>query len=260
MKRFIVAEKSDTITRYFNEVNKCDLLSIEEENELTNRIVNGDKEAINELVEGNLKFAISVAKGYQGLGLSLSDLINDGNIGLIKAANKFDPTRGFRFISYAVYWIRQSIMQSLNDNSRVIRLPSSVINKISQLEKENEEYLESIPKEYPSCLSLNKKMGEYTGFALEDTISSEEDLTDTFSDESDRLKKVLNKTMDCLTNRERGIIECYYGLNTKVEPMTLEAIGDRYDLTKERIRQIKEKAIRRLRHNNLGLYKLIKNS
>jgi len=137
MKRFIVAEKSDTITRYFNEVNKCDLLSIEEENELTNRIVNGDKEAINELVEGNLKFAISVAKEYQGLGLSLSDLINDGNIGLIKAANKFDPTRGFRFISYAVYWIRQSIMQSLNDNSRVIRLPSSVINKISQLEKEN---------------------------------------------------------------------------------------------------------------------------
>lgn len=256
MKSFIVNEKSDTITKYFKEINKCELLSVEEENVLTNRIANGDKAAINELVKANLKFVISVAKEYQGLGLSLNDLINDGNIGLIKAAERFDPTRGFKFISYAVYWIKQSIMQSLNDNSRMIRLPSNIVNKILQLNKENGEKIDK--EHYPSCVSLNTKIGEYTGFELGDMVADEDaDDFDVFDYETKRLKKVLDKTMQCLTNRERGIIECYYGINTQCEPMTLEAIGDKYDLTKERIRQIKQKAIRRLRHNNLELHNLI---
>lgn len=246
------------ITKYFKDVNKYELLTPEKETEIANRIAKGDETAINELVNGNLKFAVSIAKEYQGLGLPLSDLINEGNIGLIKAANRFDPTRGFKFISYAVYWIKQSIMQSLNDNSRVIRLPSNIVNKIIQLEKENEEYMETIKHEYPSCISLNSKVGEYTGFEIGDTIEDEScDSLDVLEYETERLKKVLNKTLECLSNKERGIIECYFGLNNTTEPMTLEAIGDRYDLTKERIRQIKENAIRRLRHNNVELHNLI---
>lgn len=257
MKEYNITDRSGTIGKYFKEVNKCDLLTVEEETILTNKIVDGDEKAINELVTANLKFVISVAKDYQGLGLTLGDLINEGNIGLIKAAHRFDPSRGFRFISYAVYWIKQSIMQSLNDNSRMIRLPSNIVSKISQLSKENGGNNE--PDEvYPSCVSLNTKIGEYTGFELGDMVADESANTlDVFDYENDRLKEILNKTLNCLNNRERGIIECYYGLNTKCEPMTLEAIGDRYDLTKERIRQIKERAIRRLRHNNLELHNLI---
>ena len=257
MKNYI-SENTNVITKYFKDVNKHDLLSTEEENKIAMRIINGDESAIDELVNGNLKFAISVAKEYQGLGLPLADLINEGNIGLIKAAKRFDPTRGFKFISYAVYWIKQSIMQSLNDNSRMIRLPSNIVNKIIQYNRENEEYMESMEEEYASCVSLNTKVGEYTGFELGDMIADEDaNSMDILEHEAEKLKKVLNKTLECLSNKERGIIECYFGLNSTSEPMTLEAIGDRYDLTKERIRQIKEKAIRRLRHNNLDLHNLI---
>lgn len=257
MKSYI-SEKTDVITKYFKDVNKHELLSPEEENEIANRIIEGDESAIDELVNANLKFVISVAKEYQGLGLPLPDLINEGNIGLIKAAKRFDPTRGFKFISYAVYWVKQSIMQSLNDNSRIIRLPSNIVNKIIQHNKENEEYMETMEEDYPTCVSLNTRVGEYTGFELGDMIEDEEvDNMDVLDYETEKLKKVLNKTLECLSNKERGIIECYFGLNSNFEPMTLEAIGDRYDLTKERIRQIKEKAIRRLRHNNIDLHNLM---
>lgn len=257
MKNYI-NDKTDVISKYFKDVNKHELLSTEEENAIAIRITEGDKSAIDELVNANLKFVISVAKEYQGLGLPLSDLINEGNIGLIKGAQRFDPTRGFKFISYAVYWVKQSIMQSLNDNSRMIRLPSNIVNKIIQFNKENEDYHDSMEEQYPSCVSLNAKVGEYTGFELGDMIADEDvNNLDVLEYETKRLKKTLNKTLECLSNKERGIIECYFGLNENFEPMTLEAIGDRYDLTKERIRQIKEKAIRRLRHNNVELHNLI---
>ena len=260
MKDYVIVDRSGTIGKYFNEVNKGSLLTVEKEVEIATRIVNGDEKAVNELVTSNLKFVISVAKDYQGLGVPLSDLINEGNIGLIKAANRFDPSRGFRFISYAVYWIKRSIMQSLNDNSRMIRLPTNIISKISKLNKENKGEGYESDLTYPTCISLNTKIGTYSGFELGDLISDESaDPITLLGDESKHLTKILNKTLDCLNNRERGIIECYYGLNTKCEPMTLEAIGDRYDLTKERIRQIKVTALRRLRCNNLELHNLINN-
>jgi len=259
MKNY-VNEKVNIVSKYFRDVNKHELLSNEEEEEITKRIINGDESAIEELVNGNLKFVISVAKEYQGLGLPLPDLINEGNIGLITAAKRFDPSRGFKFISYAVYWIKQCIMHSLNENSRTIRLPSNIINKILKYNKENEEYMESMVNSYPICISINTKLGEYTGFEIADTIEDESCAPlDVLEYETEKLKKVLNKTLECLSNKERGIIECYFGVNSTTEPMTLEAIGDKYDLTKERIRQIKEKAIRRLRHNNIDLHNLINN-
>jgi len=257
MKNYI-NEKTNIVSKYFKDVNKHKLLTSEEENKIAERITNGDESAINELVNANLKFVISIAKDYQNLGLPLSDLINEGNFGLIKAAKRFDPSRGFKFISYAVWWVRQSIMQSLNDNSRMIRLPSNIVNKIIQHNKQNEEYFEEMEEQYPTCVSLNTKIGTYTGFELGDMLPDEDINTlDVLEFETDKLKRVLNKTLECLSNKERGIIECYFGLNKNYEPMTLEAIGDRYDLTKERIRQIKEKAIRRLRHNNVELHNLI---
>ena len=263
MKEYIITNRSDTLTKYFKDINKSDLLTVEEETNIANRIQNGDKEAIDELVKANLKFVISVAKEFQGLGLPLPDLISEGNLGLMKAATRFDPTRGFRFISYAVYWIKQSIMQSLNENSRMIRLPANIIHKIGQLNKKTSEEFSKEKAEdeetvYPSCVSLNSPIGDYDGYELGDMLIDDSvDKLDVLEHETERLKRAVNNTLNCLDERERGIIECYFGLNTHCEPMTLEAIGDRYDLTKERIRQIKEKAIRRLRHNNMELYSLI---
>ena len=263
MREHTITNRSDTLTKYFRDINKTDLLTIEQETSIANRIQNGDTEAIDELVKANLKFVISVAKEFQGLGLPLPDLISEGNLGLMKAATRFDPTRGFRFISYAVYWIKQSIMQSLNENSRMIRLPANIIHKISQLNKKTSEEVldedsENEETVYPSCVSLNSPIGDYGGYELSDTVVDESvDKLDVLEHETERLKRAVNNTLNCLDERERGIIECYFGLNTHCEPMTLEAIGDRYDLTKERIRQIKEKAIRRLRHNNMELYSLI---
>lgn len=257
-------QTSDTIGKYFKEVRNSELISIDKEIELANRIKNNDKEAIDELVKANLKFVISVAREYQGLGLSLADLISEGNYGLIKAATKFDVTRGFRFISYAVYWIKQTILQSINDNSRTIRLPTNVINKISKTNKEFAGLDDSDKKVYPFCVSLNdsikKNNGDFNsvGTELEDLLCDEESQDfDIFNIEIDKLKLALNNTLSILNKRERGIIECYFGFNSVYEPMTLEAIGDKYDLTKERVRQIKEKALRRLRHNNDELYLLL---
>jgi RNA polymerase primary sigma factor len=258
MNESVITNRTDTISKYFKDVNKSDLLTLEEETAIAVRIQNGDKEAINELVKANLKFVISVAKSYQGLGLPLSDLISEGNLGLIKAANRFDPSRGFKFISYAVHWIKQSIMQSLNDNSRMIRLPANIINKISQSNRELLDGVGELEKEYPTCVSINSPIGEFNGYELGDMIKDDSiDTLDVLTHETEKLKKIVNKTLNCLDERERGIIECYFGLNTHCEPMTLEAIGDKYRLTKERIRQIKEKAIRRLRHNNVELFTLI---
>ena len=266
MKEHTIIDRNETISKYFKEVRDSELLTVEKEIEITNRIREGDPKAVNELVTANLKFVISIAKEYQGLGLALSDLISEGNYGLIKSAVKFDSTKGFKFITYAVYWIRQSIMQSLNDNSRIIRLPTNVIHKLSKLSKRSSTYEDIMSgvdyndEHYPVCVSLNEtldnasdtKNGEFMDFLAEEPISDE-----IFNVEIGKLKKVIKKTLKVLDDRERGIIECYFGLNRECEPMTLEAIGDKYDLTKERIRQIKEKAIRRLRHNNDDLFSLL---
>lgn len=277
MSKKFINYADDSIARYFKEIRKTDLLTPEEEVELAIRIKDGDESAKEKLVKSNLKFVISIAKEYQGQGLALSDLISDGNEGLIKAAYRFDHTRGFRFISYAVWWIRQSIIQSLNDNSRLIRLPSNVISKISTIRKEiekfesenardlvsgdtvivdgKEENLEELS--YPTCGSLNKFINEDGDELIEVIPDTMFDEPDDVNLTSDLIKKELNKTLDILSDRERDIVECYFGINTDCESMTLEAIGDKYDLTKERIRQIKEKAIRKLRYNISNLHEVI---
>lgn len=272
-KKFVNFDTDDSIAKYFKDVRKSVVLTPEEEVELAKRIKNGDKAAIDKLVHANLKFVVSIAKEYQGQGLPLSDLISEGNYGLIKAAYRFDHTKGFRFISYAVWWVKQSIIQSLNDNARIVRLPANVINKISYLnkeiakfEKENERepiYGEIVDKDdevmalvrYPKHTSLNEVINE-DGDELIEVIPYEEDDTSRY-EVTDRLKTEIDKALSVLDDRERAIIECYFGINIDTEPMTLEAIGERYDLTKERIRQIKEKAIRKLRHNVQSLYSLI---
>lgn len=261
---------SDSIAKYFKEIRKKELLTFEKEIELAERVKDGDEKAIVELCEANLRFVISVAKEYQGHGLELNDLINEGNYGLIKAAHKFDSTKGFRFISYAVWWVRQSIIQSLNDNSRLIRLPVNLITKLNSIKKNNElllqEHLgdlemfdnEFINLDVITCGSLNDHINE-DGDEVSDLISDEINIEERLIENADesKLKEALNKTLDILDEREREIIECYFGLNKEFEAMTLEGIGDKYDLTKERIRQIKSKAIMKLRANTSNLQKLL---
>jgi RNA polymerase primary sigma factor len=272
-RKYVNFDSDDSISKYFKDVRKSIILTPKEEIELAKKIKNGDTKAIDILVNANLKFVISIAKDFQGQGLPLSDLISEGNYGLIKAAHRFEHERGFRFISYAVWWVKQSIIQSLNDNARIVRLPANVINKLSYLKKEiakfeydNERepvYGEIFDKDkevmtllsFPKCASLNDSINE-DGDELIELIPS--DITDdnqTYVD--DRIKSELNKTLEVLDERERVIIESYFGINTDFEGMTLEAIGERYNLTKERIRQIKEKAIRKLRHNAHDLYSLM---
>jgi RNA polymerase primary sigma factor len=276
-KTYINLNGDDSVTKYFKEVRKSKLITSEQEVELAKRIKDGDNLAIDELVFANLKFVITIAKEYQGQGLSLSDLINEGNYGLIKAANRFDHTRGFRFISYAVWWIKQSIIQSLNDNARIIRLPSNVINKLSTLKKEIEKFKFENEREpvygdilvdnedgetfnemdLPFCKSLNETVSE-DGSELCELIENPADIKeDNFYEVDEVVKYELEKTLSILTVRERAIIDYYYGLNTNYEPMTLEAIGEKFRLTKERIRQIKERAIRKLRFNSGDLHDIL---
>jgi RNA polymerase primary sigma factor len=272
-RKFVNFEDDDSIAKYFKDVRKSVILTPNEEIELAKKIRGGDEIAMHKLVNANLKFVVSIAKEYQGQGLPLSDLINEGNYGLIKAASKFDHTKGFRFISYAVWWVKQSIIQSLNDNARIVRLPANVISKISYLNKEISKFESENEREpvfgeifdkdkevmsierFPRCASLNDIINE-DGDELIELIPSEvEDENKIIVDE--RLKTKLNNTLSILDERERRIIELYFGINSDCEAMTLEAIGEKYSLTKERIRQIKEKAIRKLRHNAYDLFVLI---
>jgi len=276
-KQFINLNGDDSVTKYFKEVRKSKVITFDKEVELAKRIQDGDQSAIDELVFANLKFVISIAKEYQGQGLSLSDLINEGNYGLIKAANRFDHTRGFRFISYAVWWIKQSIIQSLNDNARIIRLPSNVINRLSVLRKEIEKFKfenerepvfgdfmseegdldDLIDLDVPNCKSLNDVINE-DGSELYEVIESPDTVKiDNFYEVDEIVKLELDKALSTLTDRERAIIEYYYGLDSNYESMTLEAIGEKFNLTKERIRQIKERAIRKLRFNSSELYDIL---
>lgn len=270
--KYISFDTEDSVTKYFKEVRKSVLITQEEEIELAKRIKNGDQSAVDALVKANLKFAISIAKDYVNQGLPLSDLINEANFGLVKAANKFDHTKGWRFISYAVWWIRQSIIQSLNDNARLVRLPTNVIHKLSALKKEIEKFefinerqpiygeIEDTSKEMinlfytPKALSLNDEINE-DGDELIDLLGSPDEEPAILID--DKLKNEIQNTLSILDDREKDIIECYFGINKETEPMTLEAIGDKYSLTKERVRQIKEKSLRKIRHNAHNLYTLL---
>jgi RNA polymerase primary sigma factor len=271
-KNYVNFETDNSLSKYFKDVRKSILITPKKEVVLAKRIQNGDLKAIDELVEANLKFVVSIAKDYQNQGLPLADLISEGNYGLIKAASRFDHTRSFRFISYAVWWIKQAIILGLNENARTVRLPANVINKLYHLKREIERFEFENEREpiygeildsnneavellvYPKCSSLNHIINE-DGDEIIDVIVIKEDKPDFIID--DRVKDEISKTLEILDERERNIIESYYGINTNCEPMTLEAIGERYSLTKERIRQIKEKSLRKLRHNAHNLFSVI---
>jgi RNA polymerase primary sigma factor len=264
----------DTISldKYLNEIGKMTLITPEEEALLAKRIREGDQEALEKLTQANLRFVVSVAKQYQNQGLTLGDLINEGNLGLIKAAQRFDESRGFKFISYAVWWIRQSILQALAEQARIVRLPLNkigFINKIqktfNQLEQDfereptNEEIaqvLATSPAEIRDALNTSMRpvsvdapmvSGEDT--CLLDILPEEENSPEK-NIMSDSLRREIERALNSLTPREAEVIRLYYGLDPDHAPMTLEEIGHRLDLTRERVRQIKEKAIRRLKHNS----------
>ena len=255
----------DCISMYMRDVRKSDLITAEKEVELAKKIQNGDKSALDELVKANLRFVIKIAKEYQNKGLAAADLISEGNYGLITAAKKFDHTKGFRFNTYAVWWIKQSILQSLNDNSRTVRLPGSVINKLSKIkkevdvfEKENQRspYDDEVEQMYiPTCMSLNTTINEDGDELLTLVEDKSFNRPDQMDDEDEMLRKnEMNRALNGLSQREIEIINCYFGLNG--EPMTLEMIGEEVDLTKERVRQIKESAIRKVRNNLGGIFNI----
>jgi len=262
--------ESQSLDKYLQEIGKVDLLTPDEEIELAKKIKNGDQRALDQLVKANLRFVVSVAKQYQNQGLSLGDLINEGNLGLIKAAKRFDETRGFKFISYGVWWIRQSILQALAEQSRIVRLP---LNRVGQLNKISKAY-SNLEQEYerePSATELAKELDmDLTDVSdtlkisarhvsmdapfatgddnrLLDVLSNDSQPSPDASLMSDSLKNEIERALSTLTEREAEVIKLYFGLN-KEHSLTLEEIGEKFNLTRERVRQIKEKAIRRLRH------------
>ncbi len=257
---------------YLHEIGKLDLLSIDEEVELARRIREGDQEALDRLVKANLRFVVSVAKQYQNQGLSLPDLINEGNLGLMRAAMRFDETRGFKFISYAVWWIRQSILQALAEQSRIVRLPLNKVglqNKVvkASVKLEQELEREPTPEEVAQYLDLPvddvkaylKASGKHV--SMDAPVNSEEEATllDLLAGETDEipdnllitdsLRTEINRILNTLSNREAEIIRMSFGLNG-YHPHTLDEIAEKFDLTRERVRQIKEKALRRLKHSS----------
>lgn len=267
----ITSRDSQSLDKYLQEIGREQLLTVEEEVELSQRIRRGDRRALDTLVRSNLRFVVSVAKQYQNQGLSLPDLINEGNMGLIKAAEKFDETRGFKFISYAVWWIRQTILQALAEQSRIVRLPLnqvSAVNKISKaitkFEQENErkpspeelaEMVNELPEKINDSLRASGRHVSVDAPFIEGEDNSLLDVmenTDAPSADNtliyESLQKEISRALDILNERERDIIEMSFGI---AQPqMTLEEIGDNFGLTRERVRQIREKAIRKLRNAN----------
>jgi RNA polymerase primary sigma factor len=268
-KQFTQRE-SHSLDQYFSEIGKVTLLTPEQEIELAVKIREGNAEALEKLTKANLRFVVSVAKQYQNQGLSLGDLINEGNVGLIKAARRFDETRGFKFISYAVWWIRQSIMQAIAEQSRIVRLPLNrvgALNKIgkaySTLEQEFER--EPSPEELANELHMNvDDVSEAITLSAKPlsmdapfTSNEENRLLDVLENDelpspdtilmSESLKEEVERALSKLAEREAEVIRLYFGFGTD-EPLTLEEIGEKFNLTRERVRQIKEKAIRRLRN------------
>jgi len=266
----ITNRESASLDKYLQEIGHEDLISVEEEAELARRIKNGDKKALEKLTKANLRFVVSVAKQYQNQGLSLSDLINEGNLGLIKAAEKFDETRGFKFISYAVWWIRQSILQAIAEQSRIVRLPLNQIgsvNKINRVlnkfEQENERHPSideitdkvDIPEEkIIDAMQMSKRQISVDApISDSDNTSYIDMLPNNLSTNTDNnlvlqsLRDEISCALNTLNERERNVIEAYFGINQP--ECTLEEIGHKFGLTRERVRQIREKAIRKLRQN-----------
>ena len=266
----ITNRESAALDKYLQEIGREDLLSTEEEIELAQRIKKGDRKALDKLAKANLRFVVSVAKQYQNQGLSLPDLINEGNLGLIKAAEKFDETRGFKFISYAVWWIRQSILQAIAEQSRIVRLPLNQVgsvNKINQLQNKFEQEFERRPNsseiaeriDIPEdkVIDAMKANGKHVSVDAPFSDGDDNSLIDVLPDSDipmadnelvmESLRKEIADALHTLNERERNVIECFYGINQP--EMTLEEIGDRYGLTRERVRQIREKALRKLRKN-----------
>ena len=276
----ITNRESQSLEKYLQEIGKVDLLTPEEEVDLAKRIKQGDQAALEKLTKANLRFVVSVAKQYQNQGLSLSDLINEGHLGLIKAAQRFDETRGFKFISYAVWWIRQSILQALAEQSRIVRLP---LNKVGSLNKINKAFseLEQQYEREPSAEELADLL-EITTDEVETTlgvaarhvsmdapfVEGEDNSlldvlentampgTDQHLEYADSLRREIERSLGTLTDRQADVIKLYFGLGIE-HPMSLEDIGEKFGLTRERVRQIKDKAINKLRATNRS--KLLKN-
>src|SRR5512140_2635804 len=268
----ITNRESQSLEKYLQEIGKVELITPEEEVKLAIRIKQGDLKALDRLTKANLRFVVSVAKQYQNQGLSLPDLINEGNLGLIKAAQRFDETRGFKFISYAVWWIRQSILQALAEQSRIVRLPLNKIGSINKINKayaQLEQQFEREPNadEIATLLEISenevkeslKNSGRHVSMdaplvqdednTMYDVLKSEENTTPDTGLLYESLRKEIERAVSTLTQREADVIRLYFGLNGS-HPMTLEEIGEKFDLTRERVRQIKEKAIRRLKHTS----------
>lgn len=253
-KRYIDTSE-DSISNYLKEVRKIDILTPEEESVITKLVSEGDNKALDKLIKSNLRFVISIAKEYQGQGVPLVDLINEGNYGLVKAAQKFDHTRGFRFISYAVWWVKQSILQSLNDNARTIRLPVNVVQDLHRAKKEIDAKGGELDAKFtslPSMIDLDMQINE-EGDNLFDVLKNDDaDMPDEAFHTKDILRTKLLGLLTCLDERERAIVEDYFGLSGS--PRTLEDIGGDFNLTKERVRQIKEKSLRKLRNLSGDLF------
>ncbi len=271
----ISTRESQSLDRYLQEIGKVSLITPEEEVDLAKKIQAGDQLALEKLTKANLRFVVSVAKQYQNQGLSLGDLINEGNLGLIKAAKRFDETRGFKFISYAVWWIRQSILQALAEQSRIVRLPLNrvgALNKIGkELSKLEQEY-ERIPSAAELAESLEMTVSEVSDtlkisgrhLSVDAPFAQGEDnrLLDVLENEEtpdpdndlmgESLKVEIERALSKLTKREAEVIRLYFGIGRE-HSLTLEEIGERFDLTRERVRQIKEKALRKLRHHNRSM-------
>ncbi|MBX2928141.1 MAG: RNA polymerase sigma factor RpoD/SigA [Saprospiraceae bacterium] len=269
----ITNRESQSLEKYLQEIGKVDLLTPEEEVDLAKRIKQGDQAALEKLTKANLRFVVSVAKQYQNQGLSLSDLINEGNLGLIKAAQRFDETRGFKFISYAVWWIRQSILQALAEQSRIVRLPLNKVgslNKInkafSELEQEYErepsaeelaEMLEIPTEEVETTLGVAARHVSMDAPFVEGEDNSLLDVlenigtpgTDQELEYRESLRREIERSLSTLTDRQCDVIKLYFGIGVE-HPMSLEDIGDKFGLTRERVRQIKDKAINKLRATN----------
>jgi RNA polymerase primary sigma factor len=264
-----------SLDKYLQDISKVGLITADEETELARKIRDGDKEALERLTKANLRFVVSVAKQYQNQGLNLSDLINEGNIGLIKAAERFDETRGFKFISYAVWWIRQSIMQAIAEQARIVRLPLNKIGAItkinrifSELEQLHErepsadeiaELLEITSSEVKDSLRISGRhisvdaplSSDEESNTMLDVMSGEEDGDQTPDKElmNDSLRNEIERSFSTLSFREAEVLRMYFGINHKSQ-LTLEEIGENFDLTRERVRQIKEKALRKLKHTS----------
>lgn len=272
----ITNRESASLDKYLQEIGRKDLITVDEEVELAQKIKQGDQAALDKLVSANLRFVVSVAKQYQNQGLSLPDLIDEGNLGLIKAAQKFDETRGFKFISYAVWWIRQSILQALAEQSRIVRLPLNQVGSLNKIgkalqrfEQENErrpspaELAEQLDVPVEKIADTMKVSGRHVSVdapfvdgednSLLDVLPNEDSPMADSSLTQESLSKEVNRALEQLNPRERGILKMFFGIGC--QEMTLEEIGAKFDLTRERVRQIKEKAIRRLKGQKSKLLK-----